>query len=57
MEIELKLKYAKICEKSGVKNSLGDYSDSDDSDGNDLEAYNDFDGNLTVINVERTAAF
>ena len=56
MEIELKLKYARICEKNGVRNGLEDYSDSDDSDGEDLEAQDGFAGDLTVINVERTAA-
>ena len=55
MEIELKMKYAGMCEKSGVRNSLGDDGDSDDSDDEDLEAYDGFAGELTAINVERTA--
>ena len=38
MEIELKLKYVRMCGKSGVRNGLGNYSDSDDSDSEDLEA-------------------
>ena len=54
MEIELKLKYARICGKSGVRNGLRDYSDSDGSDGEDLEAYDGFAGDLIVINVEHT---
>ena len=56
MEIELKLKYVKICGKSGVINGLDDYSDSDYSDGEDIEAYNNFAGDLIVIHVEQTAA-
>ena len=42
MEIELKRKYAGICGESGIRNSSGDDRDSDDSDGEDLEAYNSF---------------
>ena len=56
MEIELKMKYVGMCGKSGVRNSLGEDGDSDDSDDEDLEAYDGFAGELTVINVERTAA-
>ena len=44
-----------MCGKSGVTNSLGDGRDSDDSDDEDLEAYDRFAGEVTVINVERTA--
>ena len=57
MEIELKLKYAKVCGKSGFRNGLGPYSYSDNSDSENLEAYDSFVGDLTVINVERRAAF
>ena len=39
MEIDLKLKYAGLCGKSGISNSLGEDGDSDDSDDEDLEAY------------------
>ena len=56
MEIELKLKHARICGKSGARNDLSDYSDSDDSDGEDLEAYDGFAGGLTVTNIEQTAS-
>ena len=42
--------------KSGVRNGLGNYSDSDDSDGENLEVYDGFAGDLTLINLERTAA-
>ena len=56
MKIELKLKYARICGKNGVRNDLVNYSDSDDSDGEDEEAYDVFAGDLTVINIEQTAA-
>ena len=56
MEIELKLKYARICRDGGGKNGLDVYSDSDDSDSEDLEAYNGLAGNFTVINIERTEA-
>ena len=58
MAFELKLNYARICGKIGVRNGLGNYSDSDDSDGKDLEVYDGFAGDLdlTVINVEQTAA-
>ena len=52
IEIELKLKYARICGKSGVRSGLGNYSNSDDGDIEDLEAYDGFAGDLTVINLE-----
>ena len=55
MEIELKI-YVGVCGKSGVRNSLEDGGDSNDSDSEDLELYDGFVGKLTVINVERTAA-
>ena len=42
MEIELKMKYVEMYGKSGVRNSLGDNGDSDESDSEDLEAYNGF---------------
>ena len=45
-----------MCGKSGVRKGLGHYSDSDYSDGEDLEACDGFVGYLTVINVERAAA-
>ena len=45
-----------MCGKSGVINNLGDDENSNDSDGEDLEAYNGFTGWLMVIHVERTAA-
>ena len=58
MKIELKLKYARIWRKIGVRNGLGDDIDSDDnSDGEDLEAYDGFAGDLTVIHVEQRVAF
>ena len=53
-EIELKMKYTGMCGKSSFRNSLVDDGDPDDSDGNGLEAYDRFAGELTVINVERT---
>ena len=56
MEIDLKLKYAVLCGKSGIANSMGENGDTDDSDDEDLEAYDGFTGKLTAINVERTAA-
>ena len=56
MEIELKLKYSRICGKRSVKNSLINYSDPGDSDGEDSEAYDGFAGNLIVIYVEQTGA-
>ena len=56
MEIQLKMKYVGMCGEIGVRNSLGDYGDSDNSDGEDLEAYNRFAGELKVINVEHTTA-
>jgi len=56
MEIDLKLKYAVLCGKSGISNSLGENGDSDDSDDEDLEAYDGFAGELTAINVEHTDA-
>ena len=40
--------------KSGILNSLGEDGDSDNSDDEDLEAYNGFAGELTAINVEHT---
>ena len=49
MKIELKLKYARVYGKSGVRNGLGGYSDSDNSDGENLEVYVGFAGHLTVI--------
>ena len=55
MEIKLKLKYARICGKSVVRNGLDHYRDSDDSDGEDLEVYIDFTDDFTVINAETTA--
>ena len=39
-----------------LKNCLGYCSDSDDSYGEDLETYDGFAGDLTVIHVERTVA-
>ena len=56
MEIELKLKYARICWEHGANNGLEDYSHSSDSDGEDLEAYDGFTRDLAVINVEQTSA-
>ena len=56
IEIKLKLKYTRIYGKRCARNGLDDYSDSDDRDGEDLEAYDSFAGDLTVINIERTAA-
>ena len=56
MEIESKMKYAGMCGKNSVANSLGDDGDSDYIAGEDLEAYDRFAGESTVINVEHTAA-
>ena len=56
MDLDLKMKYAGMCGKIGVRNSLGEDGDSDDSDDEDLEVYDGFAGELTAINVERTAA-
>ena len=56
MEIEFKFKYARICGKIGVRNGLGDYSDSDNSDGEDSEAYDGFAGDLIIIHGKWTAA-
>ena len=52
MEIELRMKYAGMCEISGVIISLGDDGGSDDSDSDDLETYDGLAGELTVTNVE-----
>lgn len=54
MIIKLENKYARICRKCGGRLFLVDYSNSDDSDGEDLEAYEGFADSLTVINVETT---
>ena len=56
MEIKSKMKYAGMCGKNDVTNTLGDYGDSDYSAGEDFEAYDRFAGESTVINVEHTAA-
>ena len=45
-----------LCGKSGIANSMGENGDTDASDDEDLEAYDGFAGELTAINVERTAA-
>ena len=45
-----------MCGKIGVTNILGDNGDSDYSDGEDLEAYNRFAVEQTVINIAHTAA-
>ena len=45
-----------MCGKSGVGNSLGDDGKLDDIDGEDLEAYNGFTGESTLIDSDRTAA-
>ena len=55
-EIEFNIKYAGMCGKSGIRNILGGNGDSDDSDGEDLEAYDGFAEESGVTNVERTAA-
>ena len=44
-----------MCRKSSISNSFGEDGDSDDSDHEDLEAQDGFAGELTAINVERTA--
>ena len=56
IEIELKMRYAGMCGKSGVSSSMGDDGDSDNNDGEDIEAYDGFVGELVETNVEGTAA-
>ena len=56
MKINLKMKYVGMCGKIGVRNSLGEDGNSDETDDEDLEAYNGFANELTVINVECAAA-
>ena len=56
IEIELKMKYARMCGKINVRNSLGGDGDLDDSDSENLEAYDGFSGEYTVINVICIAA-
>ena len=42
--------------ESGIINGFGDYSDSHDSDGKDLEVYEGFAEDLTVNNIEQATA-
>ena len=51
--MELKSNYAKICGKQNNRISTGDRSDSDsdESDGGGLEAYNRFAGDTTTVEI------